>query len=343
MSIRTIFFMALGLFLLYGLFTIGFPFLLALLFVILLEPLVKYIGKRMKISRNFSAIIVSTLFSIVILLSLILLFSKAAKEIVGLSISLIKVLKQMAANADFYSTKTETLFLSLPPEFQAGFNQLIKTLIDSLQGLVGIIASYSLNIATAIPNFLIESIVFFIAFFIISFTLPNIKQGFLTFFDPSTHKQVKLVMQNLYNAVIGFIRGQVVISILIFFVTALGFYFLKVKYALATALLVTIVDFLPIVGAGTVIIPMAVYSLAQGNSFLGLGLFLQYGFLVVLRRILEPKIIGDAMGIGALSALVSMYIGFKLTGLIGLLLGPTVVIVYCALVREEVIKINIKF
>ncbi|MGI6227928.1 MAG: sporulation integral membrane protein YtvI [Peptococcales bacterium] len=343
MSIRTIFFMALGLFLLYGLFTIGFPFLLALLCVILLEPIVEYIVKKFKISRTFTSVIISSIFSLLFFVAMILLVSKAAREIVGMSSSVIRVLKQMAGNIDFYSNKTQNIFLALPPEFQAGLNQLLSSLLDSLQGIFGILAGYSLNIATAIPNLFIETIVFFIAFFIISFTLPNINKGFLSFFDPSTHKRVQLVMKNLYKAVIGFIRGQIIISILIFIVTSAGFHFLKVKYAFATALLVTLIDFLPIVGAGTVMMPMAIYNLFQGNNYLALGLIIHYGLLIVLRRVLEPKIIGDAMGIGALSALASMYIGFKLTGLIGLILGPTVVIVFHALVKEEVIKINIKF
>jgi len=343
MSIRTIFFMGFGLFLLYGLFTIGFPFLLALLFVILLEPIVQFIIKLFKLSRPVSAIIVSSLFSLIVFLSFILLIVKAARELSGLSSSMVKILKQMAGNVDFYSNKTETLFMSIPPEYQAGLSQLLKSLLESLQGLISGLAGYSLDIAAAIPSLLIETIVFFIAFYIISFTLPNIKAGFLSLFDPGTHKRVELVMHSLYKAVIGFIRGQVLISILIFLVTALGFYFLKVKYALAVALLVTLVDFLPILGAGSVIIPMAIYNFAQESSLLGMGLLIHYGFLVVLRRVLEPKILGDAMGIGALSALVSMYVGYKLTGLIGLILGPTVVIVYYALVREGIIKINIKF
>ena len=109
---------------------------------------------------------------------------------------------------------------------------------------------------------------------------------------------------------------------------------MEVRFALTTALVVTLVDFLPIFGAGSVIVPMAIYDFVKGEVFLSIGLLVLYGLLIVLRRSLEPKILGDAMGIGALSTLVSMYIGFELTGLIGLILGPSVVIVYTALVRE---------
>lgn len=343
MSIRTIFFMALGIFLLYGLFTVGFPFLLALLVVILQEPIVQFIIKKLKVSRPISAVLVSSIFTILFFITLILLVSKATKELVGLSSSILKIIREIAGNINLYTSKTETLFLSIPPEFQAGLNELLNSTLNSIQTIVGTIAGYSINIAAALPNLFIETIVFFIAFYIISFTLPNIKQGFLSFFDPSTHKRVETVMANLYKAIIGFIRGQMLISFFIFTVTAIGFHLLNVRFALTTALVVTLIDFLPIVGAGSVIVPMAIYDFFKGEIFLSIGLLVLYGLLIVLRRSLEPKILGDAMGIGALSTLVSMYVGFELTGLIGLILGPSVVIVYTALVKEGVIKINIKF
>jgi sporulation integral membrane protein YtvI len=335
--------MAFGLFLLYGLFTIGFPFLLALLIVILLEPLVQLIVKKLKVKRFVSSLIVSLLFSFIFLLSFVLIILKASKEAVGLASFLLKIIKQMAANAEVYSNKTEILFKSIPPEFQAGFTQLLKALLESLQGLLSNLAGYSIDIATTIPNFLIETIIFFIAFYIISFTLPDIKKSFLGFFDQSTHHRVEILMNNLYKAVIGFIRAQVIISVLIFLFTALGFYILKVKYVLATALVVTIVDFLPILGAGSVIVPMSIYNFSKGNSLLALGLLIHYSFLIIFRRVAEPKILGDAVGISALSALISMYIGYKLVGFIGLIMGPTVVIIYQALVKEGIIRIKIKF
>ncbi|NLT95341.1 MAG: sporulation integral membrane protein YtvI [Clostridia bacterium] len=343
MSIRTIFFMALGLLLLYGLFTVGFPFLLALLVVVLQEPIVQFINKKLRLSRPISAILVSSLFTVLFFLILILLISKATRELVGLSSSVIRIIREVAGNIDLLTMKTVTLFLSIPPQFQAGLKELLYSALNSIQTIVGTIAGYSLNIAAALPSLFIETIVFFIAFYIISFSLPNIKQGFLSFFDPSTHARVETVMDNLYKAVIGFIRGQIIISILIFTVTAVGFYLLKVKYALTTALVVTLVDFLPIFGAGSVIVPMAIYDFFKGELVLCIGLLVLYGLLIVLRRSLEPKILGDAMGISALGTLASMYVGFELTGPIGLILGPSVLIVYTALVKEGVIKINIKF
>jgi len=343
MSISSIFYMGLGLFLLYGLFTVGFPFLLALLLVVLMEPIVQFLIKKLKISRPISSIIISSLFSLLFFLSFILIIFKATKEAVGLSDFLLKLIKQIAANIEHFTNKTTLLFKSIPLEYQAGITQVLKALVETLQSSLSSLAEYSINMATTIPNFFIQIIFFFIAFYIISFKLPEMKNNFLSIFDRSSHHRVEILMANLYNAVIGFIRAQLIISVLIFIVTTVGFYILGVKYVLATALVVTIVDFLPILGAGSVMVPMAVYNFLTGNPLIGFGLLTLYGILIVFRRITEPKILGDAIGISALSTLISMYLGFKLVGFIGLIMGPTVVILYQALIQEGVIKINIKF
>ena len=95
-------------------------------------------------------------------------------------------------------------------------------------------------------------------------------------------------MNTLYKAVIGFIGAQIVISILIFIITTVGLSILKIRYAIATALLITIVDILPILGTGSVLIPMSIYHFILGDSFTSIGLLILYGTLVVFRRIVEP-------------------------------------------------------
>ncbi|MFZ7102638.1 MAG: sporulation integral membrane protein YtvI [Peptococcaceae bacterium] len=343
MSIRTLFFMGLGLLLIYELFTIGFPFLLALFFVVLLEPIVQFLIRLFKIKRPVSSLIVSTFFTFIVFLSFILIILKAAKESVGLSGFLLKTIKQMANNTDIYFDTTETIFKAIPPEFHAGLTELLKGLLEMLQRVISSLATYSLDIATTIPGILIETLIFFIAFYIISYSLPGIKESFLGLFDKSSHNKVEVLMSTLYKAVIGFIRAQVLISILIFIITALGLYLLGLRYVLATALVITLVDFLPVFGTGSIIIPMSIYTFINGNSLISIGLLSLYGFLIILRRIAEPKILGDAIGISALSALISMYIGFQLVGFIGLIMGPTVIIIYHALVKEDILKIKIKF
>jgi predicted PurR-regulated permease PerM len=91
------------------------------------------------------------------------------------------------------------------------------------------------------------------------------------------------------------------------------------------------------------LVPWAVYQLAIGDAYIGVGLLLLFLVITVVRRIIEPKILGDAVGIGALSALISLYVGYELVGVIGVFLGPIVVIVFMAMRKAGLFDFKIKF
>jgi sporulation integral membrane protein YtvI len=129
---------------------------------------------------------------------------------------------------------------------------------------------------------------------------------------------------------------------LTYIVALVGLLILRVDYPLAIALLIVLVDILPVLGTSAVLIPWAVYSFLAGNAQLGIGLVILWLVILIFRRLIEPKIIGDAVGINALAALISMYVGFKLVGAVGLILGPIVVIIYLALRRVGILQFNIK-
>ncbi len=342
MSLKTIFYSALGLFLLYGLFTLGLPFLLALLLSLLLEPLIQYLSHKTGFKRIYSAFLVCTVFVIFVIGIGYIIIAKVSKEIVGLAKTLLIFIKK-AHGLEWLNDRTHHLFQSLPPEYQTSLDQIFSGLLEALQGMIGQIAEIFFNIAKKLPNVFLEILIVFIALYLISLNFPRLKHKFMQFFDPEVHGRVEIVLKNLHHAVLGFVRAQVIISILIYFVVFLGFLVLGVSYPSATALLVTIVDILPVLGTGSVIIPMSIYEYMTGHYFQSIGLLIHYAIIITFRRIVEPKIMANAMGIGALSALISMYIGFKLTGFIGLILGPSVVIFFQALVQVGIIKIKIKF
>ena len=122
----------------------------------------------------------------------------------------------------------------------------------------------------------------------------------------------------------------------------IGLLILGIRYPLAIALLVTIVDILPVLGTGTVLVPWAGYLIVSGDFFTGIGLILLYLIITVIRRIVEPKVLGDAIGISALAALISLYVGYELMGVIGVFLGPIVVMIFLAARRAGLLQFRIK-
>ncbi|MFD1957545.1 sporulation integral membrane protein YtvI [Paenibacillus thailandensis] len=342
MSLKPLVWTAVGLFLLYLLFTVGAPFLLALIVAIFLEPLTLFFIKRFKWNRIVSATVSCTLFLIV----LIGLIALLGVKIIGELIAYAKRAPQYFENASNFvkslMDQAETMYRTLPPETVAQIDDWLTSLTDWVTGLVGTLSNSLFAFASGIPNMFIFFIVFLVAVYMFSFSLDTMKHSILSLFDPASRPQVEDVMNNLRKSIFGFLRSQIIISSLTYVISLLGLLILDVKYAMAIALLIVIVDILPILGTGTVLVPWGVYLLVTGDYFTGFGLFALFLFITVFRRIVEPKILGDAVGIGALPALISLYVGLKLVGVIGVFLGPLVVIIYNAARKAGLFQFKIK-
>lgn len=346
MSVKTIILIALGLGFLYGLFTIGFPFLLAIIIAIFLEPLIQLLMKYGRMKRIASATLICSLFTLGIMLLIYLLGLKLISELIQFLLKLPQYLDQ--ANVFFQETlqKTQLFYANLPADvaaqIQKGTETALSALINSLNSLLGAVSGAFLDFAKTIPNLFIFLVVFIVALYLFSFSLPTLKGKFLMMFENRSQGKVEEVLLNLRNAIFGFIRAQLLISALTYVVTLFGLIFLKVDFAVAIAFLIIVVDILPILGTGSVLIPWAAYQFVTGDSYLSVGLLILYLAIIVFRRLVEPKILGDSIGISPLSALISMYVGFKLVGIVGLFLGPIVVIIYQAMQKVGLLNIKIK-
>ncbi|MFE5318781.1 sporulation integral membrane protein YtvI [Paenibacillus sp. NPDC056579] len=346
MSLRTILFCAIGVVLLYGVFTIGFPFLLAMLIAIFLEPCVQWLMKLVKVKRMWAAALVCTLFTGLMLGFLYLIGFKMVSELIQFWKNAPDYLNNAKLFFEDTTAKTRLLYDSLPAgmaeQLEAWLESGVSTITDNVKGIVTAVSAYFLNIAKTIPNLFIFFVVFIIGLYLISIGLPGLYQSFLNLFEKPSQTKVVSVLNDLRRAILGFLFAQVLISLLTYIVTLIGLLFLRVDYPLAIALLIVIVDVLPILGTSAVLIPWALYSILTGNIQLAIGLLVLLFFIMIFRKLIEPKIIGDAVGINALAALMSMYIGFKLIGVVGLIFGPILIIVYQALRRVGLLKINIK-
>lgn len=343
MSIRTLFFTALLLGTVYLLFTVGFPFLMAFVLAFLLEPLVRHLSKAFKIKLSIAAVLVCTIFTLLTLWLGYLIVVIASKEAVDLFKFLAYSTKDLSKGINSLLVQYNDLFKSFPPEYQYSLQQIIGSIIDSLQKLLLESTDYFINAAKQVPNILIELLLMFVALFLFSMRLATVKETFLHFFTEQSRPRINAVLAALQKAVFGFIRAQLIISCLVFVVVLTGFMIMGIPYSSALALFITIVDILPILGTGSIMIPMAIYQYLSGSLFLSLGIIIHYFIIIAFRKIIEPKILADAVGIGPLSALISMYLGFSLAGLAGIFMGPIIILLLQTLFKEGIIKINIKF
>ncbi|WP_236587929.1 sporulation integral membrane protein YtvI [Tumebacillus amylolyticus] len=306
------------------------PILLALITAIVLEPLVRMIQKGLRFKRIWAVTITFTGFLLIVLSLLYFLTTRMVVEIIDLSQTLPEYFAKIAGPIQSWITTLQGYYEQLPAATAAKLQQAASGGLDSLNGLTTTVLSGIVTLVRSLPNLLIVSTVYVISLFLFLLDLPGLVRGFLGLFEDSTQVKVRMILNNLNRAIIGFLQAQVLISFLTYDLVLVGLWILGVKYALAVSLIIVIVDFLPVLGTGAVIVPWATYAFLSDNRSLGFGLLILYVLIIIFRRIVEPKILGNSLGISALATLISMYLGFMVLGFMGLIVGPALVILYQA-------------
>ncbi|NLP43499.1 MAG: sporulation integral membrane protein YtvI [Peptococcaceae bacterium] len=329
-------------YIIYRLFPHFIPFILAYLTALLLEPLNLWFMRKLKLQKALSTSITFSLFLGSVALILYLIVNKIYVQLIGL-------LRYIESNSpeiqswfvQFAAQIQDTISL-LPSETANQVNQMISNSINALGNinLVAKVGSYTYSITTAIPNMLFLTLIYFIAVFMFIYQLENIHNRFYSFFKDSTKRKVLFVLSDLRRATFGFLKAQVILSTVTFLMAFIGLLILKVRYTALIALLITLVDILPILGTGSFLMPWAAISLFRGNFFLAIGLVVLFFVIAIVRKTIEPKVLGERIGLGALTTLISIWVGFKVMGVLGVFLFPVICILYQALVKVGVIKIH---
>ncbi|MFC7148902.1 sporulation integral membrane protein YtvI [Cohnella cellulosilytica] len=328
---------------LYLLFTVGAPFLLALVVAIFLEPLTLLFIHKGRMNRLAASTISSTLFTVILLGLLGLLGMKLVSELRAF----LDKMPSMLENANAYirslieraQTYSNNGVAPLPDQLEDWVTNITAALSQLSTKLSGVLFGF----ASGIPDFFIFFIVFLVAVYLFSLSLPTMKSSFLALFEEKSKLQVEEVLESLRRSVFGFLRAQLLLSVITYILSFAGLLIIGTGYPLAIALVIVVVDILPVLGVGSALVPWAAFQIATGDMYTGIGLILLFLVITVVRRIVEPKILGDAVGIGALSALISLYVGYELVGIVGVFLGPIVVIVFMAMRKAGLFDFKIKF
>jgi len=329
---------------LYYIFPHFVPFFIAYLIALILEPLNHLLIKRVKLSRFIAVNI--TYFLFVGLFSFLAYFS--ITRITTQMVDLIKFIQKNLPNILNWvlelNTQIQDFIRLLPVEIGAQVNKSITSSINKLASLdlLTNIGTQTYNISTAIPNILILIIIVFVSIYLFSLYLHSLNEKFYSLFKKESQDKVKLVLKDMRLATIGFMQAQIILSTITYLISLVTLAILGVNYYYAIAFLVVLVDILPILGTGSFLMPWAAFSLTQGNTFLALGLVALFIIQLVVRRAIEPKILGERIGLGPLATLISIWIGFKVMGIIGVFLGPLLLILYKTFVNAGIIKNKIK-
>jgi len=153
-------------------------------------------------------------------------------------------------------------------------------------------------------------------------------------------KRSRLIRANLLKALMGQLRSQVTISMVVMFFLMLSLGISGVRYGAVIGMLIGIADALPLFGAGVFLIPWSLVSFLLGQTGLGVTLACLYAGAIIIRQILEPRLVGRQLGLYPLAAMAAMYIGYRLFGFVGLIAGPVLLTLAKAVLDADTASIQ---
>jgi len=319
-------------------FKLILPFVIAYFISLLITPIVNELHYKHKVPKRIAIIILMLLIISSFILILFNVIYQAVFAMQGLSQILPDIFygnytfpKWVQSIYDFY--------LKLPTTKQLFIDNIIINIKNSLSNFVKpattIAFNTAKNIASSIPDIFIFTIVLIIATYFICADKDKIENVFSTVLPKKMLEGIKKLKDILKTALGGYLISQLILMCINFIILITGFLILKIKYAFLMAVLVALLDALPVFGSGIILIPWALFNFLSGNYKISIVLFGLYVIIALVRQFLEPKIMGSKLGVHPLVMLVSMFVLFKLIGFLGLILGPALAIILTKIYKTE--------
>ena len=308
------------------------PFVLALIVAWLLNPLVRWLHRRLSISRNAISLVLIVLIFCAIGGALFGLGYMAVDQIRSLIDNWPSVMQTLANTVDGVAAWLGGFQDLLPEGLLSTGEGLVESLgrwLESLDisGWLAALAGQAPSLVSWVSSFAISTVVFIMASYFITADYPHLR-FLITDRTPTEARGFCATVKRLFvQAFGGYLKSQLLLSLVVFLILAVGFLIIDQPYGLLLAALFAVLDFIPIIGAGTVMVPWAVVDLILGNYVGAIQLMVIWGVIALFRRVGEPKILGDQTGLPPILSLLGIYVGMRLGGVLGMIVGPILLLV----------------
>lgn len=316
------------------------PFIIAFIVAALMEYPAKAIAKNNAKTEKRLAILFTAIFYILCFWGIFSLGAKIAQSVA----SFVSTLPSTYSNV--IQPALEEFFLWLEERVATVDGNFAGQIDSAFVNLSSNMGSYISNFSvqalgavstgvTSIPGLIVQVVVTVVA----TFFMVSDYRGMFAFFQEAlpAHQYEKLKHGLLYaRNVLGiYARSYVLLFLLTFVELGIGLTILRIPYSVLVALIIAILDILPILGTGTVLLPWSVILFVIGNVPLGLGILILYLVITAIRNTVEPKLVGKQIGLHPLATLISMYVGLKLFGLLGMIILPSSLAIWAGMKKEK--------
>lgn len=314
------------------------PFAIAFAVGSVVHPLAVRLGKRLKMPVKVCAAILLLLGLSLVVLILMLGTTRLLRELRGL-LSLIESddrafwdkiemwqhqLSDLTAHIPFLRRLREKE--NLASLWESANEMIMQALRDMVGEISTRIPTFVGNFVRRIPAFFICLIVTVVACFYFALDMERVRRAVGVFLSPPLREKLSHLRERAGEILRRYVRAYLLILIITFLELYIALSILGVEYALLIAFLTALIDILPVLGVGIVLVPWSIFCLFTRRFFLGFGLLITYVIMTVVREVVEPRIVSGSFGLHPLLTLFSMYAGYKLFGVWGMILAPAAVI-----------------
>lgn len=322
------------------------PFVIGWIIALIANPLVRFFEEKFRIKRKAGTAFVIIAVIALVILAGYLIGVKVTEQVIGLIHELPRMWDGMEEDFRTIGRNLDVLYSRFPEEVRTA----IEGVGEEMDGYVGnLVSSVSTPTIEAVGKFakhlptLIVGIIMCLlsAYFFVAdreFITVNVKKHM----PEAVMYRYYMMSRSLKRAVGGYFKAQFKIEVWMYLLLVIGFWILKVDYALLIALGIAILDFLPIFGTGTVLMPWAVIKILSADYKMAVGLLIIWCGGQLARQVIQPKIVGDSIGVPPIPTIVLLFIGYKAAGVFGMIIAVPIGIIFANMYEEGVFDTTMK-
>ncbi|WP_035379302.1 sporulation integral membrane protein YtvI [Fervidicella metallireducens] len=312
------------------------PFVAALIIAAITKPFTRFLKNKLKISVSIASLI-STLtvfiFLLLIVTTIVFKITYEARQLL-MSVPDVNTLKPIIIK---YFDQVMVYFNQIDPSIVTKIQAQVLSVLSTTFNVTVIVLNKLVSIAISLPVVLMIVFITLLATYFFSRDMTDMKDKFMGIFSPYSRGKFHEIWDETIKMIFNYLKAYSLIIFITFLETFIGFSILKIKYTFMLSLLSAFLDILPILGIGSLYIPLIIYNIIIKNYFTAIGLGVLYILITVIRQIIEPKLVSSSLDLHPVAVLAAIFIGLKAYGFLGMFYLILLMILYKVLVKIKII------
>lgn len=316
------------------------PFICGWVIAWIASPMVRFCEEKLKIKRKTGSVAVIVLTIALVVLAIYLIGAKLVREGTGLVQDLPDMWEGLSADITIAMDKFSAVYEKFPIDVQNTLTGIKEGASEAIANVIEKISSPTIeavgNFAKKLPTAIIAVIMCLLSSYFFVADKTQVTEWIRSAAPGGLVSRYDIVRRSVVRAVGGYFKAQFKIELWIYLLLVIGLSFLKVRHVLLIAAGIALLDILPFFGTGTVMVPWAIIKVLSGDYSMAIALVIIWGVGQLVRQIIQPKIVGDSIGVPPIPTLFLLYIGFKLGGVIGMIVAVPIGLIIYTMYEEGV-------